>query len=137
MDALKTPKKGQKIPPPQSPESRIVNMNNRLRLVEEKTTNLNRKIELIESNMIATSKKTSSDIKTIDSELLELKREIDTIKQKFDLMVKELKMTAGREELTTLQHYLDLWNPSRFVTREEIDRIIDEKIEEKLEKAKP
>ena len=137
MSALKTPPSDQKIPPPQSPESTIVNINNRLRLIEEKTTNLNSKIELIESNMISNSKKTSSDIKTIDSELLELKREIDTLKQKFDLIVKELKMTAGRDELTTLQRYLDLWNPSRFVTREEIDRIVEEKIEEKLGKPKP
>ena len=46
-------------------------------------------------------------------------------------------MTAGREELSTLQHYIDLWNPSRFATREELDHIVEEKIEEKLRKGNP
>ena len=112
-------------------ESGFINLNNRLRLTEEKTMNLNRKIELIESNMLTSSKKTSSNIKTMDTELLELKRELDTLKQKFELVIKELKMTAGREELSTLQRYIDLWNPARFATREEVERIVEEKMAEK------
>ena len=55
--------------------------------------------------------------------------------EKIDLIIKELKLTAGKEELMTLKKYIDLWNPMNFVTQRDVERVIEEKLEA-LEKSK-
>ena len=121
-----------KEPVPPAPSIDFVQLNNRLNLVEEKTTNLNKKFEVLEKNMLDNFKKFNSNFRSSDSDLLEVKRDLDSLRQKLDLVIKELKMTAGKDEFNTLKKYLDLWNPSRFATRDEVEKIINEKLEKNL-----
>ncbi len=118
---------GKKPAPPPAPAVDPVQLNNRLSLVEEKSTNLNKKFEVLEKNMLDNFKKLNFSLHSFDSEILEVKRQVNTLNQKLDLVIKELKMTAGKDELNTLKKYLDLWNPSRFITREEVEKIFKEK----------
>ena len=82
--------------------------------------------------MLNDFQKLHSNLQSTDSEILDLKRQINDFSQKLDIIIKELKMTAGQEELNTLKKYLDLWNPSRFATREEVEKIIKEKLQKNL-----
>ena len=116
-----------KSEPPQmqpNPEQSALSM--RLRLVEEKSNNLNKKIEFLERNMVAANKKKNEMLHNFDADILEIKRDIDALKQKTDLIIRELKLSAGKDELNTIKRYLDLWNLARFVTREEVERIVEE-----------
>jgi predicted nucleic acid-binding Zn-ribbon protein len=112
----------------QTPSADVGAATVRLRLVEEKAGNLNRKIELLETNFVEFSRKMKGDVRIIEGEMLELKRTIDAMQQQGSMIVNELKLMAGKHELQTLQRYIDLWNPSRFVTRDEVDRIINERV---------
>ena len=120
------------VPVPQTPD--IIGLTTRLRLTEEKANNLNKKLELIERNFISSSKKQNETLHALDSDILELKREINLIKQKTDLIVRELKMTSGKDEVNTIKRYLDLWDLTRFVSRNELDHIIDEKLQSFIQK---
>jgi len=106
------------------------NFNTRLRIAEEKATNLNRKIELIESNFIEHTKKQNETIRALDKDVLELKRRLDSMQQKIELIIRELKLTAGKDEIQSIKKYLDIWDFGRFVTRKEIHKLIDEKLED-------
>ncbi len=123
---------GKKPAPPPAPAVDFTQINNRLNLVENKTTNLNKKFEVLEKNMLDNFKKINTNLQSFDSELLDVKRQLNSLSQKLDLIIKELKMTAGKDELNTLKKYLDLWNPSRFITREEVEKIIKEKPQKNL-----
>ncbi len=96
----------------------------RLRLVEEKAANLNRKVELLESNGVSFQRKMKDELRLLDSDTLELKNAVEQLRQQMDLVIRELKLAAGKHELQTLQRYLDLWNPARFVTRDELSRMM-------------
>lgn len=109
-----------------------VQINNRLGLAEEKLNNLNKKFEVLEKNMLDNFRSINSDLRSSDSDILEVKREIDGIKQKLDLVIKELRMTAGKDELNTIKRYLDLWNPVKFTTENQVEKIIDEKLKKNL-----
>lgn len=115
-----------------APAVNAVQINNRLGLVEEKLNNLNKKFEVLEKNMLDSFRNTNSDLRSSDSEILEVKREINGVKQKLDLVIKELKMTAGKDELNTIKKYLDLWNPVKFATESQVEKIIDEKLKKNL-----
>ncbi|MFH1682674.1 MAG: hypothetical protein ABIA37_02655 [Candidatus Woesearchaeota archaeon] len=107
-----------------------------IRGVESKTNNLRREIDVIKNDSAKKYDKMSKEIKTINTELMELKREREKFNEKLDLIIKELRLTAGKDELMTLKKYLDLWNPLNFVTQRDVERVIEQKLAELKEKSK-
>lgn len=105
-------------------------LNNRLRLLENRTSDLDQKTELIENNLLDYKKEINKEIQVINSELVEIKRGMSKINEDMEEVVKELKLRASREELDVIKKYLDLWNPVNFVSRKEVERIVEDKLEE-------
>jgi hypothetical protein len=103
-------------------------MRTRTRLVEEKLSNLNRKVEFLENNFVASNRRRNEVVQHLNSDVVELKRDIDDIKQKMGLIIRELKLTAGKDDLNELQSYLDIWDLTRFISRSEVEKMIDEKM---------
>ena len=100
----------------------------RLRVLESRHTELNRKIELIESNTLSDRKRFVKEMKLVDSDIVELRKEIEGLKENILRIISELKLAASKEDIDTLKKYLDLWQPVKFVTREEVEEIIEEKL---------
>ena len=103
-----------------------------VKILEDKYTNLRRKVQISEENFLTQQKKASDDLKVMQSDLLEVKRDIADVKDKIRLIVKELKLTAKAEDIRVVQKYLDLWEPVQFVTREEAKKMIERAVEEKF-----
>lgn len=114
--------------PQQNQSDGMIQINTRLRLIEEKVSNLNNKIELLENNYIETSKDQNDEMNALNSDVLDLKREIENIKKKIDMITKELKMTAGEDDLKKIRKYLNMWDLTRFVTEDEVEEMIERKI---------
>ena len=111
--------------------SQVSEMSRRLRLLESRSTDLNRKIEVNEKNMLTERKRFNQELKTMDSEILELKRTVDESKTKIDVVVSELENFAPKEDIESLKKYIELWEPVNFATREEVEKMIKEALEEK------
>jgi len=119
------------VPPAAPMNIDVASLQTRVRLAEEKSSNLNGKIELLENNFVTSNKKRNESLRELQADVLELKHEMDDLKQKILLIIRELKLTAGKDELATLTKYLDLWNPARFVTRDEVQKMIEEHLQQK------
>jgi hypothetical protein len=100
-----------------------------IKSLEGKVNNLTREVDLLKGNIVKRNEDTKKELKTMSDDLLELKREQQDMLQKMDLIIKELKQTAGVEQVTVLKKYIDLWNPMNFVTQRDLDRAIEAKIE--------
>lgn len=105
----------------------------RLRLLESRYTDLNRKAQVTETNMLNVRKRFITETKIINSDIIEIKKETEGVKTKIDRIVSELKNFASRDEIDTLKKYIDFWEPVNFVTRNEVEKIIEEKLEVKKE----
>ena len=44
-------------------------------------------------------------------------------------LVKELQTAAKRDEVKVLEKYINLWNPVKFVTQNEVEQIVKEMLE--------
>jgi len=119
------PKEAQPIP--QELESTI----NRLRVLEERYTNIQTELRVTEENMIKRNKKLTTDVKTLTLDINELRKEINEIKDKVLMVIKELQSLAKKEDVKVLQRYTEMWEPMNFVTRNEINEIIDEKLKKR------
>jgi len=102
----------------------VGNIGRRLRITEESFTNLRRQLQLTEKNMIDKNRLFSTEIRTIMSDVSETKKELNEVKEKIVELVKELKDSAKREDVKVLEKYINMWNPVKFVTQNEVDQMI-------------
>lgn len=109
----------------------INTLGRRLRLLEEGFTNLRRLFQVTEESMIAKHKHYSAEIKTLTSDINEIRKEIQELKEKLILVIRELQTVARKEEVKVLERYINLWNPVKFVTQNEVEQIINEVLEKK------
>ena len=129
-----------KAPLPRGPDlsgvtGDINSLSRRLKLLEEGITNLRRFFQVTEENVIAKNKHYSAELKTINSDISEMRKEMQEIKDRLMLVMRELQSVARKEEVKVLEKYINLWNPVKFVSQNEIEGIINEVLD-KREKAK-
>jgi hypothetical protein len=98
----------------------------RLKISEERYNELRKKLMLIEQNMISHHKKAMGEIKVLHSEITDVNSKINEIQDRILLIVKELRLTAKREDIDVMKKYVELWNPMRFVTKEQVESIVEE-----------
>jgi len=101
--------------------------------VESKVNNLIREMNVLKNDFTRKASDLKNEVKVFNEDLLELKREQEKTMQNFNLVVKELKQTAGIEEVITLRKYIEFWNPMNFGTRRDLDRIMETKLMEAKE----
>lgn len=98
----------------------------RLRILEEHTNNLRRKLQLTDQNLIQTHKKLMDEIRLVNNELSDMRRDINDVKDKIKLIIKELSDCARKQDVDILKKYIEMWEPVNFVTRSELQKILDE-----------
>ncbi len=98
--------------------------------LESKVNSLLREIELLKNDFLKKNNQMTKDLKILTTDLVELKHEQEKTLQKMDLVIRELRKTAGIEEVQTMKKYLDFWNPMHFVTQRDLERAIDAKLAE-------
>ena len=106
----------------------------RLRIAEERYTNLRKKSQLVEQNMLTGHKNTNLEVKSINAELNEIKREISDVKNKISLMINEFQTFAKKDELKVVEKYVNLWEPMKYVTQNEVENIVRKILEEEKHK---
>ena len=106
----------------------INSLNGRLRVLEERLSNVNRKVEIEESNSIEKQKKINIEFKTLNSEIIEIKRTMESIQEKLNVITRELPNLAAKDELDVLKKYIEMWEPMHFVTRDELDKRLKEEL---------
>ena len=99
-----------------------------VKALESKVNNLVREMDLLKNNTVKKTEDMRKELKMMNDELLSVKSEQQKNQEKMDLVIKELKQTAGIEEMMVLKKYVDLWNPLTFVTQRDLDRALNTKI---------
>lgn len=105
--------------------------------LESKANNLLREVDVLKNDFIMRANKLNKDFKTLSDDMTELRHQQEKTEQKMMLIIKELKQTAGAEEVTTLKKYVEFWNPLNFVTQRDLEKTVISKLEtySKAEKA--
>ena len=99
----------------------------RLRLIESRYGLLRDRMIIVNQNMVDEYKKLSYDIKIIDSEVKDIKRDLVNVKDALNAVSRELRNFSKVEDLKVLEKYINLWNPLKFVTEEDVLKLINEK----------
>jgi len=100
----------------------------RVRIQEERYSELRKKMLVVEQNMLSNHKKAMNEIKVLQSDVTEVRRTMQAVEDKIITIIKELRLTARKEDVDIMKRYLDLWDPIKFITSQQVDKIIDEKL---------
>src|SRR3989344_1931310 len=120
----------------QSDSSYILNeVVTRLRSLESKYNVITEKTLMVNKNMIDEYKLVSRHLKAIESELKELKLEINKIKEVVRDVAKETENYARKENVKVLEKYINLIDPLKFATEEDVKRIIEEVIKSERQRS--
>lgn len=104
----------------------INTVSRRLRVLEERNSNIDRRIQVIEENMLSSHRSINTEVKTTAADVNDLKKEINAIKETLKLVIQELKECAKKEDVKVLEKYINLWEPVKFVTRNQVEDIVRE-----------
>ncbi|MBS3144473.1 hypothetical protein J4208_02710 [Candidatus Woesearchaeota archaeon] len=105
----------------------IVDLNNRIRTLENKYNLLGERLLVVNQNMIEEYKRLLREMKIINEDLREMRQETMLTQDAMRNMVKEMELFAKKEQVRVLEKYIDLINPMRFVTTEEVESLIIQK----------
>jgi seryl-tRNA synthetase len=115
----------------------ILKLIERQKNLEENLDLLNEKYQMLDHNSVENFKKYFNKIKEIREEIKNIKLDIENIKENQKKIVKQLKITATKDDVSKLEKYIDFWEPLNFVTREEFDEFktkLKKELIEKIEK---
>lgn len=115
----------------------ITRLASRLKISEERYSDIRKKLLLIEQNMLSHHKKAMSEIRVLHSEITDINQKINEIQDRILLVIKELKLTAKKEDVDVMKRYVELWNPMRFVTRETVESVVRDVVSQILAGKKP
>ena len=135
---LPAKKKPELILPPEItalPEQ-VNTLASRVRLIEERSGELRKMLKLIEDNMLKHSKKAGADVRALNTDMNELKRAIITLRERLEAVISEIKLRAKKEDFEVLKRYIELWNVVKFVTHDQVEKIVEEKLAD-LRKQRP
>jgi len=102
----------------------IVELTNRLRVMESKHSLLNERLLVVNENMIEEYKKLMKDIRAIEGEIRDLKNDLNNVKNILKHLTEEAAAFARKDEIQLLEKYIKLWNPLNFVTETDVKNIL-------------
>lgn len=103
----------------------ISDLQRRLRVLEERYTTLRRKGQLIDENFLDTERELRAKVKKLDQEHTDVRRMIVDLDDKLDRFLEQVKKAAPREDVLVLKKYLDMWDPVKYLTRQEATRLLE------------
>ena len=106
------------------PDFEPISTDESVRVLESRYSLMRDRLFLINQNMLTEYRKLNKDIKFIGDELKDLKQEINDVKNILRNLVSEIQNFAKKEDLKTVEKYLEIMSPLNFMTEDDVKRII-------------
>ncbi|MBS3163299.1 hypothetical protein J4427_01280 [Candidatus Woesearchaeota archaeon] len=103
----------------------LVDLNTRIRVLEEKNSQLRENLLIINQNMIEEYKRLIQEIKTINSDLKETREDMQNLREIAKHVIKESAGFAKKDSVLVLEKYINLWDPMKFTTEEDVLKIME------------
>ena len=110
----------------------FANLISRFRLIEDRQANVQRKLHLMEENMLSSTKEMRTELKVLHSELTELKRTIKGFEEFIEKVSTSLENLATREEVKLIERYVNLLDPTNFISRKQLEHEVNRAVEDQL-----
>lgn len=124
------PQKG-KANPLEYFSEKIAEMSRRVRILEDKISQTRSRIEVVDNSLLSSKKAFIEETKEINISLKETKSKLREMHDVINQIIKQLGTYARKKDLDVLEKYIGYFDPTKFITKEEVVKIVNEKVGEK------
>lgn len=118
----------QKVNPLEYFSEKIAEMSRRIRILEEKTAQMRERIEIVDTSALNSKKGFMQEIKELNISINESKNSLREMHDVVNQIIKQLGTYASKKDVAVLEKYIGYFNPTKFITKEEVSKIIEEKL---------
>jgi predicted nucleic acid-binding Zn-ribbon protein len=122
---------------PQQPQiditRKIGDLSERARLIEERLKQTREKMQVLDETFSSKVRDLKDAISDLNVQISTMRKELDEVKEIVRKVVKELGNTAKLSDVKVLEKYINLIDITRFITKEDVEEIVEEKLK-KLKK---
>jgi len=104
--------------------SKLNSLTRSIRTLEERYNNLRRRTQLTDHNILIQHQKLNKELHINDSDLVDIKRNLKKLNDKINMLEKELELCAKKQDLDIQAKYISYWQPLRFLTADDAERLI-------------
>lgn len=109
-------------------------LNLKISTIEEKNKFLKERMLVLSNSFLKQEKRANQEILLIKEDIRELEEQIEKIKEAVQHLIRESEYFARKEELKVLERYMKIWEPLKFVKKEEVEEMINNKIKSRSKK---
>jgi len=102
----------------------IGNVMRMLRMIEQRYRTLRERLRLSDSQFISVQKDLGENIRSLTREVTDVQSKMQKLEYKLGLLNKQLNESASKDDVNTLQRYVEMWQPQLFVTKKEAEKMI-------------
>ena len=123
-------KKEQVLIPGEEIIKRFSDMNERLRLLEERLKHTHQKVQVIDETNVRKINEVSMKVKNIEEQLSTMRTDFEKTNEVLRRLAKDMSQSAKISDVKVLEKYINLVDITRLVTKEDVERYVDEYLQE-------
>jgi len=104
---------------------RFFSFSNRISAIEKKTNSIDDQLQIIEADSIEKHKEALKSLRSVKDEMASFGEEIAQFRDLAERMTARLGEFASKESVKVLEKYINMWRPIDFVTRKEVEELIE------------
>jgi septal ring factor EnvC (AmiA/AmiB activator) len=104
--------------------SRLNDVNTRLKLVEQRVNQNKERLRVFDDQIIENKKDVNRLVDEINDNIMGLRKNIKNIDDTIQHIIKELELTAKKQDINVIEKYVDMMDPTRYVTKEELKALL-------------
>ena len=109
-------------------------LSRRVRTLEERLRASRERLDIVDDSVHDTLQKVNDDVLDLKNELLEVNTVLEEFRKTLQQIIKQLSIFARKGDVLALEKYVDLMDPSRYLTKSEIVSLIEERSRSKRKK---
>ncbi len=110
---------------------KIGQLSERTRLLEERMKQTRSKIQVLDETFSAKINDLRDATNNFQNQLISLRKELSETKELLRRVVKELGSTAKLSDVKVLEKYINMIDITRLITKEDVEKIVEEKLKKK------
>ena len=114
------------MPKEEGLEAYFTELFQRINEIEEKTKANKNKINLLASSTVTKYKKVEEDLNSIRENVNKISDELERLKQRVDYLLAEMPSLVRKEDLSSIEKFIKMWQPLKFATLDDVERMINQ-----------
>lgn len=115
----------------EDPTGMLASFATKLKDIEERLNTLKERLALLSKTFLKERERFDSEILALKESIRLVQDSSERIKEGLGHIIRESAGFARKEELSVVQRHMQLWEPLKFVNKEEVKRMIDEALKRK------